>query len=518
MVEKKEEDNTQKISTLLEDLLLLERYIKDLFTFFPLPVCFVSPLGVIFEVNPAFEKAIGYTSYEIVGRPIENFFEKEKMEAMTKEILKTGSIEAREISFFAKEGKKIDVSVFGQIRKNEQGEITGFFLGFFDLTNIKKTESDLQNTQIALLNMLEDIEESRRKAEEEKNKTEAIIANFTDGILVFNESNRISLVNPQAEKFFGISNKNMAGKSILELSVFPELEPIVNLVGPEIRGISRKELSIKDSLVLEISAIPILKEEEKIGSLITVHDITREKMIEKMKTEFVSLAAHQLRTPLSAIKWTLRMLLDGDLGEITSEQRDFIEKTYVSNERMINLINDLLNVTRIEEGRYLYKPVSSDIAPIVQFVINSYKDEYARKKIRLEFKTPEKPLPKVSIDVEKIKLAIQNFLDNALKYTPVGGEVSVFLKNIKKEIQLGVKDNGVGVPKNQQDRMFNKFFRAANVLGIDTEGSGLGLFITKNIIEAHGGKIWFESEEGKGATFYFSLPVKEEFTEFLEEF
>lgn len=518
MAVKKEIDSTQKISTLLEDLLLLERYIKDLFTFFPLPVCFVSPLGVIFEVNPAFEKAIGYTSYEIVGKPIESFFEKEKMEAMTKEILAGGSIEAREISFFAKEGKKIDVSIFGQTRKNEQGEVTGFFLGFFDLTKIKKTEGDLQNTQIALLNMLEDIEESRKRAEEEKNKTKAIISNFTDGILVFNENNRVSLINPQAEKFFNISNKDIVDKSILELSVFPELETIVNLVGPEIKGISRKELFIRDSLVLEISAIPILENKEKIGSLITVHDITREKMIEKMKTEFVSLAAHQLRTPLSAIKWTLRMLLDGDLGTITSEQRDFIEKTYVSNERMINLINDLLNVTRIEEGRYLYKPVPSDIAPIVQFVVNSYKDEYARKKIKLEFKSPEKPLPKVSIDVEKIKLAIQNFLDNALKYTPTGGEVEIFLKNIKKEIQLGVKDTGVGVPKNQQDRVFNKFFRAANVLGIDTEGSGLGLFITKNIIEAHGGKIWFESEEGKGATFYFSLPAKEEFTEFLEEF
>jgi PAS domain S-box-containing protein len=518
MVDEKEVDSTKKISTLLEDLLLLERYIKDLFTFFPLPVCFVSPLGVIFEVNPAFEKAIGYTSYEIVGKSIENFFEKEKIESLTKEILKDGSVEAREVSFLAKEGKKIDVSIFGQIRRNEQEEVTGFFIGFFDLTKIKKTENDLQGTQVALLNMLEDIEDSRKKAEEEKNKTEAIISNFADGLLVFNENNRISLINPQAEKFFNISNKEMVGKSILELSVFPELETIVNLVGPKIEGISRKELSIRDNLVLEISTISILKEEKKIGSLITIHDITREKMIEKMKTEFVSLAAHQLRTPLSAIKWTLRMLLDGDLGTITSEQRDFIEKTYVSNERMINLINDLLNVTRIEEGRYLYKPVSSDIGPIVQFVINSYKDEYARKKIKLEFKPPEKNLPKVSVDVEKIKLVIQNFLDNALKYTPVGGEVFIFLKNIKKEIQLGVKDTGVGVPKNQQERMFNKFFRAANVLGIDTEGSGLGLFISKNIIEAHGGKIWFESEENKGATFYFSLPVKEEFTEFLEEF
>jgi len=518
MVEEKEIDSVKKISTLLEDLLLLEKYIKDLFTFFPLPVCFVSPLGVIFEVNPAFEKFIGYTSYEVVGKPIENFFEKEKIETLTKDVLESGNIEARDMIISTKGGEKVDVSLFGQVRRNEQEETTGFFIGFFDLTKIKKTGKELQDTQVALLNMLEDIEESRKKAEEEKNKTEAIISNFTDGLLVFDDKRKVSLINPQAEKVFNINNKDVVGKSILELSVFPELELIVNLVGPEIKDISRKEIPFKGDLVLEISTIPILKGDGKIGSLIIVHDITREKMIEKTKTEFVSLAAHQLRTPLSAIKWTLRMLLDGDLGTITSEQRDFIEKTYVSNERMISLINDLLNVARIEEGRYLYKPASADMAPIVQFVINSYKDEYSRKKIKLDFKAPENPLPRVLIDVEKIKLAIQNFLDNSLKYTPVGGEVVVSLKSIKKEVQFSVKDTGVGIPKNQQERMFVKFFRAANVLTIDTEGSGLGLFITKNIIEAHNGRIWFESEEGKGTTFCFALPVKEEFTEFLEEF
>ena len=239
-----------------------------------------------------------------------------------------------------------------------------------------------------------------------------------------------------------------------------------------------------------------------------------------MKTEFVSLAAHQLRTPLSAIKWTLRMLLDGDLGKITEEQKDFIEKTYSSNERMINLINDLLDVTRIEEGRRLYKPVLTDFEPICQFVINSYKEEIEKRKLKLEFKKPEKKLPQVMLDVEKIRLVIQNLLDNAARYTPSGGQVTISLKPTKgeKEIEFSIKDTGVGIPKDQQARVFSKFFRGANVMRMATEGSGLGLFITKNIVEAHGGKIWFESEEGKGTTFYFTLPLKEEFGRFLKEF
>jgi len=377
---------------------------------------------------------------------------------------------------------------------------------------------DIEESKKALVNILGDVEEARGKAEEEKNKTLAVITNFSDGLLVFDKEGKLSLINPQAEDFFKVRGKEIIDKSIIELGTFPTIKPVVTLVGKEIKGIFRKEIQIKENLVLEVSTIPIMREEEKMGTLVILHDITREKMIERMKTEFVSLSAHQLRTPLSAIKWTLRMLLDGDLGPILKEQREFIEKTYKSNERMINLINDLLDVTRIEEGKYLYKPILTDFEPICQFVINSYREEVERRKLKIEFKKPEKKLPRVKVDVEKIRLAIQNLLENAIRYTKSGGEISVSLRDLKKEIEFSVRDTGVGIPKDQQARVFTKFFRAANVIRMETEGSGLGLFITKNIVEAHGGRIWFESEEGKGTTFYFTLPVKEEFTEFLKGF
>ena len=377
---------------------------------------------------------------------------------------------------------------------------------------------DVEGSRKALANMLEDVEGARRRAEEERDKTQTIIINLTDGLLVFDGENKLSLINPRAENFLGVRTKKIAGNPLLELTRIPNLRPLVNLLGREIKGVYRKELPIKESLTLEVSTVPMISGEEKLGTLVVLHDITREKMIERMKTEFVSLTAHQLRTPLSAIKWTLRMLLDGDLGKITEEQKDFIEKTYGSNERMISLINDLLDITRIEEGRYLYKPVLTDFEAICQFVINSFKEEIKKKKIKFEFKEPLKKLPQVKVDVEKIRLAINNLLDNAIRYTPAGGRVTVSLSRGKKEIELSVKDTGVGIPKDQQERVFTKFSRGANVIRMATEGSGLGLFITKNIIEAHGGKIWFESEEGEGTTFYFTLPTKEEFTEFLKEF
>ena len=481
----------------------------------PLPVCLVSAIGIILDANPSFEEISGYTLEEVIGKPAEELFGKRRIEELSRQTLEKGSVKAEEINILTKDKRKIPGSVSSILRKTEEGKTVGYFVGFFNLTDIKKREKDLKNTQVALSNILEDVEEARVNAEEEKNKTEAIINNLTDGILVFDRRNRLSLMNPLAEKFFDIKFRDLIDRPISELSTFPTLERLTEFLGEEI---FRKEMLTQKDLTLEVSTVPIIRKKEKLGTLIILHDITREKIVERMKTEFVSLAAHQLRTPLSAIKWTLRMLLDGDLGEITKEQKDFVLKTYKSNERMINLINDLLDITRIEEGRYIYKPILVEIGPIVQFTVDSYKEEFDKKKLKMEFRKPEKKSPRVMLDVEKIKLAIQNLLDNAMKYTPAGGKVTISLKYSQKEIELSVKDSGIGIPKDQQERVFAKFFRGANVLRMETEGTGLGLFITRNIIEAHGGRIWFESEEGRGTTFHFALPVKEEFEGFLKEF
>jgi PAS domain S-box-containing protein len=537
------EREQEKISILLEDLASLESYARDLLNFLPLPVCLVSSIGIILEANPALEKISGYKIEEAIGKPIEDIFVKEEIEEVSKATLEKGFIKGKEINLLTKDKRKIPVSVSTLLRKSEEGEIIGYFLALFDLTDIKKAEAEikkkveelerlrekeiilrireraktkdierkvkeLEEMRKALMNILEDVEEERKKAEEEKNKTLAIINNLADGLLVFDKEGKVSLINPQAEKFFGVKEKEVVGKSILELNQFDNFRPIVEMVGSEIKEMFRKEVFIKENLVLEVTTLPMVREGEKFGTLMILHDVTREKEIERMKSEFVSISAHQLRTPLSAIKWTLRMFLDGDLGEITKEQREFLERIYKSNERMISLINDLLNVTRIEEGRYVYKPTPVDVAQICQSTIELYKEEIERKNLELIFKKPQE-LPKVMADVEKISLAIQNLLENAIRYTLPGGKVEIVLEKKENEIQFLIKDTGIGIPKDQQGRVFTKFFRAPNAMKIDTQGSGLGLFITKNIIEAHGGKIWFESEEGKGTIFYFTLPITE---------
>ena len=378
---------------------------------------------------------------------------------------------------------------------------------------LKDQTKELEETRAALLNMLEDTEEARREAEEGKKRTELIIKNLSDGLLVFDAEGTLELMNPYAEHIFKTEQAEVLQKALQELMALPAFKELAVLLKEEQDHIFRKELSIGEKIVVEATSTLFKLGRGAPGIMVMLHDITREREIEKLKTEFVSLAAHQLRTPLAAIKWSTQMLLDGDGGKVTKGQQDLLQKSLESTERMILLINDLLNVTRIEEGRYLYQPVFWQVGDMVKSMVESYQDTAQQKKIRLLLEIPKKEIPKVLVDVEKIQLVLQNLLENALHYTPSGGEVTVRLTYDTKEIRVSVKDTGIGIPSKQQQRVFEKFFRAANARKVDTNGSGLGLYLAYNIVEAHGGKIWFKSEENKGSVFTFSLPIKEETAE-----
>ena len=375
----------------------------------------------------------------------------------------------------------------------------------------------LEEMRAALLNMLEDTEEARRDAEAERNKIQTIITNFSDGLLVFNPNGRLDVINPHAEKIFGIQAEDALGLTKEELVRFPTMMASLKILN-EKEDVFRREVLIQETFVAELTKIQIRLGRTPMGIMVIFHDITREKEIERLKTEFVSLTAHQLRTPLSAIKWILRALSEGDVGELEAKQKDMLEKAYNSNERMIDLINDLLNVTKIEEGRYLYQPVLSHITDVVNVVVKDYIELAKRKDIVFKVQKPLRKLPRVLIDEEKISLAIQNLIDNAIKYTPVKGTVTVSVVGSSKEVKVSVQDSGMGIPKAQQNRVFGKFFRATNAQTVDTEGSGLGLYLVKNIVEAHDGKVDFISTAQKGTTFTITLPVKEEVGEFLKKF
>ncbi len=348
----------------------------------------------------------------------------------------------------------------------------------------------------------------------EKKEILNIVNNLTEGLLVFDNKSKLSLINPKAENILGIKKEDVLGKNILNLSSFPGCEKIVSVLGGGIEEISKREVEIEENFILEIDSIKV-GEHEKVGALVILRDITREKKAERMKTEFVTLAAHQLRTPMSGIKWSLRMVLDGEGGKLTEKQKEVLEKAYYTNDKVIELINDLLNVAKIEEGKYISKTKLERLEELIERVVEKYKKEIDEKGLDCRIEEPSEDLPKVMMDRDKMEIAFSNILKNSISYTLSGGKITVSITKEEKYLKVEVKDTGVGIPRFVQERIFEKFFRSKNVMKIETEGTGLGLYITKNIIKAHGGRIWFESEEGKGTSFFFTLPVKKEFGEYM---
>lgn len=376
-----------------------------------------------------------------------------------------------------------------------------------EFQELEERTKELEESKKALLNILEDVEGEKQKTEDEKNKTEAIIKNFADGLLLL-EKEKITIFNPRAEEIFDLKEDEVKEKVIWTLGENEKISPLIALLKTEKSHIFRKELSLGEDLVVEVSTTAVLREGGELGNIVILHDITREKLVERMKTEFVSIAAHQLRTPLSAIKWILKMFLDGDIGQMSETQSQFLQKTYDSNERMIHLVNDLLNVARIEEGRFLQKMQEYDIVGVFLEVVGTLKEEAEKKGLSFNYVLPSNDLPKINIDKEKIIMALRNIIENAIFYTKAGGiDILVDYSAPRSEFKVRVRDTGIGIPENQKNRIFSRFFRGGTALKTETEGSGLGLFIAKNIIEAHNGKIWFDSQEGKGTTFYFTLPA-----------
>lgn len=228
---------------------------------------------------------------------------------------------------------------------------------------------------------------------------------------------------------------------------------------------------------------------------------------ERAKIEFASLTIHQLKAPLSAIKLSLEMFLSGNYGEINEEQKDILKKAYEKSDLLVHLIDDLLDAAKINEGIYNLNRTSTSVEDVVRSVADYCQEEIKKKDIKFEFQKPDETLPKIMLDEKKIKVAIQNLFDNAIRYTPAGGNIKCYLKLTKKGLEFQIQDSGIGVPKDQQNKLFTRFFRGRNAIKTKLEGSGLGLSITKNIIEAHNGEVWFESNENKGSTFYFNLPI-----------
>lgn len=227
----------------------------------------------------------------------------------------------------------------------------------------------------------------------------------------------------------------------------------------------------------------------------------------RMKSEFVSIVSHQLRSPLSNLRWAIELLMSGRLGKIEDNQIEYFKILKENSSRMEELVSDLLTVSKIETATLPTKKQEFSIEDLIKKLILNLEPFAKASNVEIKFEV-QKDLPKVFADPSQIRLVIENLLDNAIRYVKEKGVVEIKLETKGDNLYFEIKDNGIGIPKDDQKYIFQKFFRSENVLRYQTQGSGLGLFITRSIVNKSGGKMDFKSEENKGSTFWFALPIK----------
>lgn len=246
--------------------------------------------------------------------------------------------------------------------------------------------------------------------------------------------------------------------------------------------------------------------QEKIDDATHKLKKTNEKLqaLDETKDEFISMASHQLRTPLTSVKGYLSMVLEGDAGETNEMQKKLLDQAFVSSQRMVYLIADLLNVSRLRTGKFVIEPIPTNLAEVIEGETGQLKETAKARGLTLIYEKPEK-FPTLMLDETKIRQVIMNFMDNAIYYAKPNGTVKVELRDTGKTVEFMVVDDGIGVPKSEQHHLFTKFYRAGNAKKARPDGTGLGLFMAKKVIVAQGGSIIFKSEEGKGSTFGFAF-------------
>lgn len=339
---------------------------------------------------------------------------------------------------------------------------------------------------------------------------EDVLKSITNGLLVCDIDKRILLTNPALETITGLSSKDITIQGFFDSIGCTGVDLDKKLT----EGLQKGETIHIDDIcigksIYEMFINPVRSFNGQIsGAAIVVHDVTAIKEIDRVKTEFLSVAAHQLRTPLGSMRWNIELLLSGDIGKISPEVKQTLMQVYQGTQRMIILVGELLSVSRIEQSRVFDQPSSVDVIGVIKDVTKEIEFSSLEKSVKVELLLGKEKIPKVSVDSQRFRDVIQNLLSNAVKYNQQGKNVEVKVEYKEKTVNITVADHGIGIPKKDQGQIFSKFFRADNAIKSQTEGNGLGLFIVKSYVESWGGKVWFESEEGKGTVFYMKIPER----------
>lgn len=361
-----------------------------------------------------------------------------------------------------------------------------------------------------------ELEQLNQALEQQNARLQAIISSMGEGLLVVDTDYKILLLNPAGGRLLGIVAAAAMNQDIRQLITSNHGEKTTSTADRPISKVLEKgqhvHIELKDELYWSTSAraafpvalvaTPLLIGKKVIGAVEIFHDVTEEKQVEQAKDEFISLASHQLRTPLSTIRWANERLLTRSAENLTLPQKEYLERIDQAARRMAELIQALLNISRLELGTLAVAKEPTDVAQLVATILSDLAQAISRK--RLEVSASYLTSSALKTDPRLLRTIIENLLVNAIKFTPPGGHITIRVEAAEPALQIDVTDSGPGIPAEQQNKVFSRFFRASNVR--HQAGAGLGLHLAQSMTERLGGKIWFTSTEGQGSTFSLSFP------------
>lgn len=386
----------------------------------------------------------------------------------------------------------------------------------YDITAQKNAEINLRKRDEELVQINLSLTAAKNEIERAKTLDEALIASLGEGMIAIDKFGKLLVVNKKAEEISGYEKADVLGKSMIE--VFNVVDQSGKAVSPEKRPgsivLETMKPSASDALYLvhknggttpiSVIATPAILDNELLGAVITFRDISKEKEIEKTREDLLALASHQLRTPLSGTKWLIETLQSGIKGAINLGQKEYLDEIYKINQRMIALVSDMLGVLRIESSTILVKKGMVSATEVLGTMLETFIPVAKGKQLTIRIEKDGEYA--IETDAVLLRNILDSLVSNAVNYSNAGGEVVVYVNKEHDGLIIAVKDSGIGIPKDEQVRLFERFYRASNAKTFNTRGTGLGLYIAATLAEKIGARLSFESDEGNGSTFFIHLP------------
>ncbi|MEK9154839.1 MAG: ATP-binding protein [Patescibacteria group bacterium] len=395
---------------------------------------------------------------------------------------------------------------------------------------LKEKISEAEKSESALFNILEDVKEMEDVLKEKGERLKTIISAMGDGLLVIDRDYRIQLMNPTAERLLEIDTLGVIGQDAKKFIIMYKGDQLLpDDERPVARMFKNRQSVIISSpeedlyyqtvngkkFPVAISVTPLLQDNGISGAVVVFRDISDTKALDEARKSFISLASHQLRSPLTVIRWYVELFNSDEFGKLTKKQKGFLNDIHVSALKLIDTIDLFLSLSRAESGKMELNLAKADILAFTKGIIKELTPLFKEKKLKasLDFKGS---VLETNFDASLLRQVLINLISNAVRYTNESGKIEIGLDKNSKEVVCFVKDDGIGIPENQKDKVFGKFFRADNAITKIQNGTGLGLSLVKALVETWKGRVWFESpatwlikgrQEKKGTIFYFTIPI-----------